>query len=287
MEERVKMEEILQCFRQDVQKLERVLQKPEGSRLLTPSPPPDSIVIYPLPQGGQEWFINPDGSTLQVSGFVRQQSGTPTVDLLLTNTNGYDPWTLSTPSTQSILPNGNLWSYDGWSSLLTQLSPLPQALILEVWINGNTTVSDIMPFTVSSQNPLTMSASQSCTISTTYSPVAGLSFAIGAGERWMAVFDLLLLGSIAGMTFQITGPASPSSVNWSVFGNSSSATAFNSECVTESPSYPTTANAYSSNFNGFVRIYFLIVNGSNAGTVQLNFASVAQPNKTQSAVLHL
>ena len=105
----------------------------------------------------------------------------------------------------------------------------------------------------------------------------GLSFAIVAGEIWTAEFHLTCTGSTGdtgGMAFQLTGPASPTTVATSTFGNTTGIAVFSDDNQT---AFSTPSQAYMINavaFTGGVHIYAYIANGANAGTVTLQFASV-------------
>lgn len=107
--------------------------------------------------------------------------------------------------------------------------------------------------------------------------LTGLSFAIGAGEIWTAEWHLTCTGSTGdtgGMAFQLTGPASPTTVATSTFGNTTGITVYSDDSQT---AFSTPSQAYSINavaFTGIVKICAYIANGANAGTVTLQFASV-------------
>lgn len=109
------------------------------------------------------------------------------------------------------------------------------------------------------------------TSSSTMANVTGLSFAIGANQVWTVEFALYATGSLNGMTFQLTGPASPTNLLIFNQGDTTGVTLVSTDAQT---AFGTPTQAYIAGvFSGLVVIRATIENGANAGTVQLQFAS--------------
>lgn len=99
-----------------------------------------------------------------------------------------------------------------------------------------------------------------------------LSFTIGANEVWVIECYLpITAAATAGTKVGLSGPSSPTDVRLSVFGNSNSATAFLHNALAAFSS--ATAGAFCVNQAGFIKISGTITNGSNAGTIQIQFQS--------------
>ena len=105
--------------------------------------------------------------------------------------------------------------------------------------------------------------------------ITGLSWSIGASENWS--YDIaLIMSSTAGttVTFQLTGPASPTTVALAGFGTAATgsvvAGAFSS--ATGTITLGTTAS------DNVIRLSGTILNGVNAGTVQLQFNAASTVN---------
>lgn len=106
--------------------------------------------------------------------------------------------------------------------------------------------------------------------STTFSDVTGLSWAIGANENWTADVSIYGIGfSGSGIKLRVTGPAFPASVLITMLGNTSSATAFGNEFQNAFSAAPTIAWVNGVGVNGVIRMRIVVINGTNAGTVQL------------------
>jgi hypothetical protein len=108
--------------------------------------------------------------------------------------------------------------------------------------------------------------------------VTGLAFAIAANANWTVEFKIYAAGSLGGMLFQLTGPASPTNVLIFTQGDTTGVTLISTDSQS---AFSTPTQAYVSGaFSGFVTIHATIENGANPGTVQLQFASntVAQTN---------
>lgn len=116
-----------------------------------------------------------------------------------------------------------------------------------------------------------------------FSDVTGLGFAIGANESWIVEFNLLLIGSTSGMAFQLTGPAGTSRVLICAEGHTSSATTWLTYDAHTAFGQQTASYCYFGSNTGLVNIRAAIVNGSNAGNVQLQFAC-ANPGQTNTVV---
>jgi hypothetical protein len=117
------------------------------------------------------------------------------------------------------------------------------------------------------------------TTSNTMANVTGLSWSIGAGEVWSVEFNLYCTGSLTGMQFQLTGPASPTFVRVFTQGDTTGVGSVSTDSQTAFGS--PTQSYVSTSFSGYVRVMATIENGANAGTVQLQFASTTntQTNK--------
>lgn len=112
---------------------------------------------------------------------------------------------------------------------------------------------------------------------TAYVNIGGLSFAIGKGETWFYEAVLAIAGATNGVKFQTTGPASPTSVLIAESGNTSGLTAYASDTVAAFSTPGATAFATSA-VTGTYRQFGTIVNGTTAGTVQLQFATASGTN---------
>ncbi len=117
------------------------------------------------------------------------------------------------------------------------------------------------------------------TVATTaYVDITGLSASIGANETWVYHVFCPVTGATNGCLFQVTGPASPTAVQIYVTANVTTLAALTHQTVSGF-STPTTAAAFSNaTTNEFVEMTILVVNGSNAGTVQVQFATASGTN---------
>jgi len=108
--------------------------------------------------------------------------------------------------------------------------------------------------------------------STTFTDVTGLSFAVEANGNYTAELVLYCIGGSSGqgLKFKVTGPASPTSVLIAILGNTSSNSSFQTEIQTSFSATPASqAYCAGSSVTGMVRIRITVINGANAGTVQL------------------
>lgn len=116
------------------------------------------------------------------------------------------------------------------------------------------------------------------TVATTaFVDITGMSAAIGASQTWIYHAQIPITGATNGCKFRVTGPASPTSVQINVRGPSAGATSLTSDNIT---SFSTgTSNGYfSSSFTSFVDIDIVVANGTNAGTVSIQFATATGTN---------
>lgn len=120
-----------------------------------------------------------------------------------------------------------------------------------------------------------------------FADITGIEFPIGANEVWIGNFNLMCLGSAAGIKFQMTGPASPVKA---VIGFNGHTTARNVTATWDpkvTPGYGVPSMAFINNatpFSGLVQVYLNIINGPTAGIVKLQLASAtaAQTNKVSA-----
>lgn len=116
---------------------------------------------------------------------------------------------------------------------------------------------------------------------TTMANVTGLSFAIAASDIWFVEYLLFIVPSSAsGIGFQVTGPASPTKVAFSGAASTDSVGLPVSLSVTafSSPIGGTIGFLEASGFSpvsGAVHLSLYVKNGSNAGTVQLQFVGTS------------
>ncbi len=108
--------------------------------------------------------------------------------------------------------------------------------------------------------------------STTMADVTSMSFAIAAKDIWDVEFILPCQAGVDGLIFQLTGPASPTSVNIEVIGDTTGVAALSTDVLTAF-STPTTSVYATGGGNVLVRITALIRNGANAGTIRLQAAN--------------
>lgn len=122
-------------------------------------------------------------------------------------------------------------------------------------------------------------ANQGFSNNTTFADATNFGFAIGANETWTAEFYLIFTtsGTSAGGKFQFTGPASPVDTEFSLgtIGNSSVVGAIMTAFSSSSGTIPGAAGTLS---NARVWITVLVVNGTTAGTVQLQMGATAATN---------
>jgi hypothetical protein len=122
------------------------------------------------------------------------------------------------------------------------------------------------------------------TITTVQAAVTGLAFPIGVSEQWSADYYLTVAGSTGGVIFQVTGPASPTSVRVTTVGNTTAITAFSIDTQT---AFATGSSVYVANatpYTGSVKINVCVNNNATtSGTVQLTFA--AQTSAQTNSVL--
>lgn len=113
---------------------------------------------------------------------------------------------------------------------------------------------------------------------TSMADITGLGFAIAPNKVWIVEFKIYAAGSLGGMLFQLTGPASPTNVLIFTQGDTTGVTLVSTD---SQAAFSTPTQAYIAGlFSGFVSIHATIENGANAGNVQLQMASntVAQTN---------
>lgn len=113
----------------------------------------------------------------------------------------------------------------------------------------------------------------------TQANVTGLAVAIGASETLGFTLDLVVTGGTNGAVFRFTGPTSVTSFRQTYLGNSTGITASTAGTTTSwSTGAGTATGALINNatpFTGVVRIFGYVVNGSTAGTLQLQFATAS------------
>ena len=111
-------------------------------------------------------------------------------------------------------------------------------------------------------------------------------FAIPASETWTFEFNLRVgSSSTAGIKLAITVPSGATFMATGL-GNAASATAFTSEILSASGTLGVTYQLVNGQ-NGVVRITGTVVNGANAGNVQLQFAKVTSGTATVAANSYL
>lgn len=116
---------------------------------------------------------------------------------------------------------------------------------------------------------------------TAYVSIPGLSFAIGAGETWFMEAYIILDGATNGVKFQVTGPASPTTVALIESGNTSSISANAAEAITAFSTPGATAFATSAITTPY-SLKGTIVNGTTAGIVQVQFATASGTNSVSA-----
>ena len=107
--------------------------------------------------------------------------------------------------------------------------------------------------------------------SSSFSDVAGLSFAVGAGENWTAEIVLHAISSATGQgfKFRVAGPGAGSVLIAITGTGTSTSTSIDCEVQTAfSVAAPAKTFCSGSNITGVIRIHVVITNAS-AGTVQL------------------
>jgi len=103
--------------------------------------------------------------------------------------------------------------------------------------------------------------------------VTNMSFAVGANETWSFEFNLQIgCSGAGGVKFQLTGPASGGpAVNAVAEGSGAGAATITSSALA---AFSSASVGFSASFAaGWVHITGVVVNGTTAGTVQLQFAS--------------
>lgn len=117
------------------------------------------------------------------------------------------------------------------------------------------------------------------TTTTAMANVTDLAIAIGAGEAWS--FDAYLsagCNNTGGSQFSVTVPAG-ATVRATANGNTNSATAFTNGTIAASDgASPTMLNVSAQ--NRLVEIHGVVVNGANAGSIQVRFKSVTNGQTT-------
>lgn len=218
------------------------------------------------------------GTQIAASNLSNGVTGTGTVVL------SASPTLTGTPSGPTASPGTNTTQFATTSFVATSFAPLASPAL-----TGTPTVPTAAPGTNTTQAAscafVLANASTYTTARMTADIVAtgsmqnatGLSFAIAAGEVWAFEAVVFVAGGSSGTTFavQVTGPASPTLVELAAFSGtaSSGATAFSSSMGTTFATSTTSAT----------RISGTIVNGANAGTIQIQFSSGASSEPTVKA----
>lgn len=108
--------------------------------------------------------------------------------------------------------------------------------------------------------------------------ITGFSFAIGANEKWEVDLELVATGTTAaGAKYAVTGPSSPTSVRYSLSGETSGLGTFSSEQQTSFAATPaiTFSGGSGTAYTGVTKGKLIVVNGANAGTIQFTAASTS------------
>lgn len=118
----------------------------------------------------------------------------------------------------------------------------------------------------------TDSTSNTATFGTGVSnPITNLSFAIGANETWFGEYSLRLIGPAGGgIKLQFSGPASPTLVSINMAGSGTNLTSLVDE-VQSSFGGAVSIFVSGSTITGLVLGTITVINGANAGTVQLQY----------------
>lgn len=106
----------------------------------------------------------------------------------------------------------------------------------------------------------------------TYTDIPGLAWTVAANENWIADATLHCISGSSGqgLKFKITGPSSPTSVTIEITGTGSSGST-TSECEVQTAFGATPAKTFDSGsaLTGVVRLHITLLNGANAGPVQI------------------
>lgn len=110
---------------------------------------------------------------------------------------------------------------------------------------------------------------------TTFSNVAGLSFPVAANHSYTMSCQVVFQGSAttAGPKFEVTGPSSPTTVLFAVDGGTGAAAYADAAAAAFSSSISAFGTLGASATNYVAHLNLSVINGSNAGTVQVQAAA--------------
>lgn len=141
-----------------------------------------------------------------------------------------------------------------------------------IGISGNSS-TDSLDFSVTSANKPSRVTSDVTTTADTAGDVTGLGFAIAASEVWCAEFHLKIgCNNTGGVKFAITVPASATFMA-TVQGSSTSPSSLTTSILATSGALSSSSFSAVNSANCWLKVSVCVVNSTNAGSVQLQFAS--------------
>jgi hypothetical protein len=203
------------------------------------------------PGAATEWFCD----DVKTSPFFMDDgvgpkwtmSASQTTDATLNIPAGTTP---TTPVAGDIWNDGTSWSYRDPTSGINQYVPK------KIYLTGNYTNSTTGLTNVTSGNTL--------------------AFAVAASKDYAITCELFYqAASTGGLQIGFTGPASPTAVNYSVVVGTTATTVNLGEATAFATKIPTTGVAATATTNFPAHVALMLRNGTTAGTVTLQAASVA------------
>ncbi len=177
-------------------------------------------------------------------------------------------------TTVSLSPTGNVQLSPAGTLTVTNVTAFNIDSTFTTTFAGHTTVNALLDGT---WQTFTRGTGTVTVATTGFVNITGLSASIGASETWVYHVKIPITGATNGCKFQVTGPASPTAVQIDVDSPIASAANISRESMTAFSS-PTSSAYLSAAFTSWADLWITVVNGVNAGTVQVQFATAAGTN---------